>query len=92
MSFEKEVTMSAPGSANVPSSLLSDAENDLLFTMVGNRKQTKASAVVQMFHAHPDRGQWSKFKTGVVCFVKDNVKKSYYIRLYDLSVSSTLYL
>lgn len=40
-----------------------------------------------MFHADPDRTQWSKFKTGVVCFVKDNVKKSYYVRLVDLSVS-----
>jgi len=38
-----------------------------------------------MFHA--DRNQWVKFKTGVVCFVKDNVKKSYYIRLVDITVS-----
>ena len=79
--------MSAPGSQNVPSILLSQEENDLVFTIVGNRKQTKATAVVQMFHAQPDRTQWTKFKTGVVCFVKDNVKKSYYIRLFDLSVS-----
>ena len=76
-----------PASSNVPSTNLSEAENDLVFTLVGNRKQTKATAIVQMFHAHPDRNQWSKFKTGVVCFVKDNVKKSYYIRLYDLGVS-----
>ena len=38
-----------------------------------------------MFHA--ERNQWVKFKTGVVCFVKDNVKKSYYIRLVDITVS-----
>ena len=43
--------------------------------------------MVQMFHAEPDRHQWSKFKTGVVCFVKDNVKKTYYVRLVDLAVS-----
>ena len=49
--------------------------------------QSKATAVVQMFHAHPDRSQWTKFKTGVACFVKDNIKKSYYIRLIDLAVS-----
>lgn len=74
-------------SQNVPSGVLTDEENEILFTIVGNRKQTKASAVVQMFHAHPDKTQWSKYKTGVVCFVKDNIKKSYYIRLFDLSVS-----
>jgi len=39
-----------------------------------------------MFHA--DRNQWVKFKTGVVCFVKDNVKKSYYIRLVDITTKS----
>ena len=38
-----------------------------------------------MFHA--EQNQWKKFKTGVVCFVKDNVKKSYYIRLVDITVS-----
>ena len=73
--------------ANVPSSCLSQEENDLLFTLIGNRKQTKATAVVQLFQAKESRTQWTKFKTGVVCFVKDNVKKSYYIRLFDLSVS-----
>ncbi len=49
--------------------------------------QSKATAVVQMFHAHPDRSSWTKFKTGVLCFVKDNNKKSYYIRLIDITVS-----
>lgn len=72
---------------NVPSGSLTQEENDLLFTLIGNRKQTKATAVVQLFQAHPDRSQWTKFKTGVVCFIKDNVKKTYFIRLFDLSVS-----
>ena len=43
--------------------------------------------MVQMFHANPDPSQWTKFKTGVVCLVKDNIKRSYYIRLIDLVVS-----
>lgn len=72
---------------NVSSGSLTQEENELLFTLIGNRKQTKATAVVQLFQAHPDRTQWTKFKTGVACFVKDNVKKTYYIRLFDLSVS-----
>ena len=76
---------------NTSSILLSDEENELLFTLVGSRRQSKASAVVQMFHAQVDsRDSWTKFRTGVLCFVKDNPKKSYYIRLYDLSVSAFL--
>lgn len=43
-----------------------------------------------MFHAIPDRAQWTKFKTGVVCLVKDNLKKSYYIRLLDLAVRGSM--
>ena len=43
-------------------------------------------AVVQLFQATPDRHNWSKFRTGVACFVKDNVKKTYYIRLVDIGV------
>jgi len=49
--------------------------------------QTKATAVVQMYHAHPDPYKWVKYKTGVACFVKDNLRKSYYVRLLELSVS-----
>lgn len=51
--------------------------------------QSKATAVVQLFQAHPDRHNWTKLRTGVACFVKDNVKKSYYIRLVDIGVSNT---
>ena len=47
-----------------------------------------ATAVVQVFHAHPDPGRWTEFKTGVVCFVKDNLRKSYYIRLLEKTVCS----
>ena len=44
--------------------------------------------MVQLYQAHPSPKSWTKFKTGVVCFVKDNPKKSYYIRLVDLAVST----
>lgn len=50
-------------------------------------RQSKATAVVQLFQATPDRHNWTKFRTGVACFVKDNVKKSYYVRLVDIGVS-----
>ena len=48
--------------------------------------QSKATAVVQLYQAHPNPKSWTKFKTGAICFVKDNPKKSYYIRLVDLTV------
>ena len=44
-----------------------------------------------MFHAHPNPNMWTEFRTGVLCFVKDNSLKSYYIRLIDISVSMKLY-
>jgi len=28
--------------------------------------------------------RWNKRSCGVVCFVKDNLKRSYFIRLYDM--------
>eukprot|EP00731_Ephydatia_muelleri_P016672 Em0009g1096a len=58
---------------SVASQLLSQEENDLVVTILGNRKQ------------------WTKFKTGVVCLVKDNSKKSYYIRLLDLTTRSMVF-
>eukprot|EP00731_Ephydatia_muelleri_P012592 Em0006g1486a len=76
---------------SVPSDLLSLEENNLIVTIVGNKRQSKATAVVQMFHANPDPSQWTKFKTGVVCLVKDNIKRSYYIRLIDLVTRSMVY-
>ena len=51
--------------------------------------QTKATAVVQLLHALPDsRDRWTKQVTGVACLVKDNLKQSYFIRVYDPMVSS----
>ena len=40
-----------------------------------------------MYHATPNPSQWTKFRTGVACFVKDNTQKSYYIRMIDIGVS-----
>ena len=53
--------------------------------------QTKATAVAQVYHAHPDPSRWTKYKTGVVCLVKDNLRKSYYIRLLEMNVSTILH-
>nr|WAW84863.1 WASP/N-WASP [Halisarca dujardinii] len=76
---------------NEPSSLLTAAENESVFSNLGNKRQSKATAVVQLFHAHPNPRSWSKVKTGAMCFVKDNPKKSYYFRLVDLSTGAVAF-
>ena len=52
--------------------------------------KVKAITVAQMFHAYPERTQWKKFKTGVLCYVKDSTRLSYYICLLELAVRAEL--
>lgn len=50
--------------------------------------QSMASAVAQLFMALPHSpSSWSLQHTGVVCFVKDNPQRSYFIRMFDLRVN-----
>ncbi|RXN29412.1 sodium-coupled neutral amino acid transporter 3-like protein [Labeo rohita] len=73
------------GQENVQSSLLSSQENERLLELLGRRCVSIATAVVQLYMALPHSPtQWSLQHTGVVCFVKDNPKRSYYIRLFDM--------
>ncbi|MCJ8734962.1 hypothetical protein PDJAM_G00241520 [Pangasius djambal] len=75
----------AKGQENVPSSLLSIQENERLVDLLGRRCVTLATAVVQLYMALPHSpAHWSLQHTGVVCFVKDNPRRSYFIRLYDI--------
>jgi len=49
--------------------------------------QTLSSAIVQVFWAEgPSYNRWNKRWCGVATFVKDNGKRSYYIRIFDLKV------
>ena len=49
--------------------------------------QTLATSVAQLYVAPPDsRNRWKKKLTGVICFVKDNGKRSYFLRMYNLVV------
>lgn len=55
--------------------------------------QTLATGVVQLFLADQgDRNRWSKRCCGVACFVKDNSKRSFYIRIYDIKVINTMFV
>eukprot|EP00731_Ephydatia_muelleri_P016685 Em0009g1109a len=77
---------------NIVSTLLSKEEKDLVSTIIGDGSEIKAAAVVDAltFHSYADDADWSEFSTGVVCFVKDNNKKSHYIRLVDLGEQKSL--
>lgn len=51
-----------------------------------------STTVVQVFLCGPNERQWQKRYVGVACFVKDNAKKSYFIRVVDIMVSVWLYM
>nr|XP_057907024.1 WASP actin nucleation promoting factor b isoform X2 [Doryrhamphus excisus] len=70
---------------SVWSSLLSLQESEALEGLLGRRCASMATAVAQLFKAPPHNpSTWSLQHTGVVCFIKDNPQRSYFIRMYDL--------
>uniref|UniRef100_A0A3Q3NP57 WASP actin nucleation promoting factor a n=1 Tax=Mastacembelus armatus TaxID=205130 RepID=A0A3Q3NP57_9TELE len=72
-------------SESAQSSLLSPQENEKLEELMGRRCASMATAVAQLFMALPHSpAMWSLQHTGVVCFVKDNPQRSYFIRMFDL--------
>lgn len=69
---------------NYPSLLLNQSQNNLVFSLLGKRCYTLATAVVQLVLTEPTSlNKWSLKTTGVACFVKDHPKKSYFIKVYD---------
>ncbi|XP_056130324.1 WASP actin nucleation promoting factor b isoform X2 [Lampris incognitus] len=72
-------------SESVHSSLLSPKENTMMEDLLGRRCTSMATAVVQLVMALPHSPSiWSLQHVGVVCFVKDNPQRSYFIRMFDL--------
>ena len=48
-------------------------------------RQTLATAVVQLLTSDPpNHSKWTKYMTGVACFVRDNARRSYFIRVFDI--------
>ncbi|MEQ2278431.1 hypothetical protein XENORESO_018428 [Xenotaenia resolanae] len=52
--------------------------------------QTMSSGVVQVFTADRN-GSWNKRCCGVACLVKDNTKRSYFIRVFDIREGKTMF-
>lgn len=77
---------------NVPSGLLQDHENQRLFGLLGRKCLTLATSVAQLYLALPSTGgRWQKELSGAICFVKDNPRRSYFIRLYGLQEGRLLW-
>ncbi|ESN91717.1 hypothetical protein HELRODRAFT_165783 [Helobdella robusta] len=70
--------------SNQPSLVLKASENAVLFQLTGPKCVALASAVVQVYLADPPFTKWNKRYVGVATFIKDNGKRSYYIRVYDI--------
>nr|XP_015206245.1 PREDICTED: wiskott-Aldrich syndrome protein [Lepisosteus oculatus] len=74
------------------SSLLSPQENERVFDVLGRKCVTMATTVAQLHMALPHSSSyWSLQHCGVLCFVKDNPKRSYFIRLYDIKEGTMIW-
>lgn len=68
------------------SELLNKDENETVIRMLGNKCQSLAMAVIQLFITQaPDHSNWFKKDTGVMVFVKDNCRRNYFFRMYCLN-------
>ncbi|KDR14898.1 Neural Wiskott-Aldrich syndrome protein [Zootermopsis nevadensis] len=77
---------SESGTDHHGSMLLTHDENEQIYRLLGNRCQTLATGVVQLFVTDPpDHSAWRRSDAGVLCLVKDNQRRSYFFRLYCLT-------
>ncbi|XP_028849466.1 wiskott-Aldrich syndrome protein-like isoform X2 [Denticeps clupeoides] len=75
-----------------PSALLSPQEHDKLLDLLGRRCVSLVTTVVQLYMALPHNPNcWCLQNTGVLCFVKDNHQRSYFIRLFDVQAGKLLW-
>ena len=67
---------------NKPSGKISPEENHKVFDMLGERRQSLSTAVVQLFIANNTTPRsWQLVVTGVACFVKDSIRRGFYIQV-----------
>ncbi|KAK3566353.1 hypothetical protein QTP86_032329 [Hemibagrus guttatus] len=74
------------------SRLLNIQENEKVEDLLGRRCVSLCTTVVQLFMALPHSpNSWSLQQTGVLCFVKDNPQRSYFIRLYNITAGKLVW-
>ena len=70
---------------NKSSKNLTFEQNQKVFAMLGNRKESISTAYVQLlFATNTSPSKWEVKVTGVACFVKDPIRKSYFIEVSGL--------
>lgn len=74
---------------NIPqhatSQLLHSDENVMLHRLIGSKAQCLCMAVIQLFYTKPpEYAQWFKESAGVLCLVKDNKRREFVIRIYNM--------
>lgn len=70
---------------------LRDHENNAIIdNIVSQDGVTLATAIIQLYLSQkPDHSRWTKYQTGIICFVKDFSRKSYFFRLFSLNASQS---
>ena len=80
LSLETMATKLSRGNGN-----LSSDENYALFQLIGDKCQSLCTTIAQVFFQDSAvKSRWIKKHSGLLCFVKDNLKRSYYMRMYCL--------
>ena len=70
---------------NKPPRKITPEENHRVFKILGESRQSLCTAVVQLFIATNSSARaWKFVVTGVACFVKDSVRRGYYIQVFDM--------
>merc|ERR1712157_503428 len=62
---------------------LTTPEHQQLFAKFTPRSWTLCTTVAQVLEGY--NGQWRLRNCGILCFIKDHIKKSFFLRLYDLN-------
>lgn len=69
----------------IGSALLTDAENEQLFQILGRDRVSLSAGVVQLLAAYTDNPNiWRKVNVGVVVLIKDYENRNYALALYDI--------
>ncbi|XP_043248538.1 neural Wiskott-Aldrich syndrome protein-like [Colletes gigas] len=74
------------------STLLKPEENEQVFQLIGNRCQCLAAGIIQLYLTEsPLHKEWIKKTTGIITLIRDNPKRSFFLRLYCLQRKAMLW-
>ncbi|EZA49543.1 neural Wiskott-Aldrich syndrome protein isoform X2 [Ooceraea biroi] len=72
--------------------LLKPEENEQVFQLIGNRCQCLAAGVIQLYLTEsPLHRDWVKKSTGIMTLIRDNPRRSFFLRLYCLQRKAMLW-